>query len=207
MKQLIYNFGIKTDEDIWRFQFPYNEEKLPDIKDKCLTGNFFYWFLNKAVITANANLRVAFYTYSLTPDEAKPEKRYTFAEGNLTNRIKALEIGDYYNRNNADLIKEGKIATKMFFDTWSKTDAFDINIDLGETCEIHSIKLFYNGQLPSVKATIDDDSVVNATGIDTKEVAMLELKTNGKSRHIKLSIPARKDGNKLILSEMEIWGK
>ncbi len=207
MKQLIYNLGIKTDEDIWRFQFPYNEEKLPDIKDKCLTGNFFYWFLNKAVITANANLREAFYTYSLTPDDAKPEKRYTFAEGNLTNRIKALEIGDYYNRNNADLIKEGKIATKMFFDTWSKTDAFDINIDLGETREIHSIKLFYNGQLPSIKATFDDDSVVNATGIDTKEVAMLELKTNGKSRHIKLTISARKDGNKLILSEMEIWGK
>ena len=95
----------------------------------------------------------------------------------------------------------------MFFDTWSKTDAFDIDIDLGEARDILSVKLFYSGQLPSVKATLDNGSAVNATGIDTEEVAMLELKANGKSRRLKLSIPARADGKKLILSEMEIWGK
>ncbi|MBQ7652114.1 MAG: hypothetical protein IJS15_14225 [Victivallales bacterium] len=207
MKLLIYNIGIKTDQDIWRFQFPHKEETIPEFKDKCLTGNFFHWFLNEPLKIANARDAKGSYSYTLPPDGDTADRTYQFGDGNLCNRFKAIEIGDYYNRQNATLVKEGKISTKMFFDTWSKTDAFDINIDLGAPREIHSIKLFFNGQLPSVKATLDNGSVINAAGIDTKEVDMLELKANGKSRHIKLSIPAREDSKKLILSEMEIWGK
>ena len=207
MKQFIVNLGIAVDQDIWRFQFPYKEETRPEFKDTCLTGNFFYWYLGEAEKTANAKPDKGSYSYTLPPDGDAAGLKYAFPEGNLCNRFKALEIGDYYVRENAPLVKEGKISTKMFFDTWSKTDAFDIDIDLGEPHDILTIKLFYSGQLPSVKATLDNGSAVNATGIDTEEVAMLELKANGKSRHVKLSIPARADGKKLILSEMEIWGK
>ena len=95
----------------------------------------------------------------------------------------------------------------MFYDTWTKTDAFDINIDLGSESEIKTVKLFYSGALPSVTARLDNGAAVTAAGTETKEVSMLELKLNGKSKNLKLSIPAREAGKKLILSEMEIWGK
>ncbi|MBQ7651703.1 MAG: hypothetical protein IJS15_12135, partial [Victivallales bacterium] len=206
MKQFIINLGIRTDEDIWRFQFPSQEEKHPVFKDNCLTGNFFYWFLGEPVKTANTKNHQGFYTYSLPPDGDTPERKYTFAEGNLCNRFKALQIGDYYNRANAPLVKEGKISTKMFFDTWTKADSFDIDIDLGREAEIHTIKLFFNGQLPSVTAKLDDGKAVTAKGKKTSEVAMVEANVSGKSRNIKLSIPARDADQKLILSEMEVWG-
>ena len=206
MKQFIANLGIATDQDIWRFQFPYKEEKMPEFKDICLTGNFFHWFLNEPVKTANAKDVNGSYSYTLPPDGDAADRKYVFGEGNLCNRFKALEIGDFYTRHNSQLIKEGKIATTMFFDTWSKTDAFDIIVNLGDAREIHSIKLFYSGQLPSLTATLENGSAVNATGIDTEEVAMIELKANGKSKNVKLAIPARTAGKKLILSEMEIWG-
>ena len=206
MKQFITNLGIKTDEDIWRFQFPYEPEKKPEFKDSCLTSNFFYWELNQPVEAANAKYNGGTYAYTLPPDGDKPGLKYRFPEGNLCNRIKAFEIGDYYHPKNAQLIKEGKISTRMFFDTWTKTDAFDIDIDLGREAEIHTIKLFFNGQLPSVTAKLDDGKTVTTEGKATSEVAMLEIKLSGKSRNIKLSIAARAAGQKLILSEMEVWG-
>ena len=207
MKQFIINLGIKTDEDIWRFQFPYEPEKKPEFKDDCLTSNFFYWNLNQPVEAANVKYAGGTYSYTLPPNGDKPGLKYKFPEGNLCNRIKALEIGDYYHPKNQPLIKEGKISTRMFFDTWTKTDTFDIDIDLGRDAEIHTIKLFFSGSLPSVTAKLDDGTAVTAQGKTTKESAMVELKLNGKSKNIKLAIPAREVGNKLILSEMEIWGK
>ncbi|MBO4345486.1 MAG: hypothetical protein J5833_07010, partial [Victivallales bacterium] len=207
MKHFIANLGIKTDEDIWRFQFPYEPEKKPEFKDMCLTSNYFYWWLGQPVDAANIKYAGGTYSYTLPPDGDSAGIKYKFPEGNLCNRFKALEIGDYYNPQNAPLIKEGKISTRMFFDTWTNTDAFDINVDLAQEAEIHLVKLFFSGSLPSVTAYLDDGSSATAKGKSTKEVAMLELKLNGKSRNLRLTIPKRNDSNKLIISEMEIWGE
>ncbi len=207
MKQFIRNLGIKTDEDIWRFQFPYEPEKKPEFEDDCLTSNYFYWYLNQPVDTANVKYIGGTYSYTLPPDGDSAGVKYAFPEGNLCNRFKALGIGDYYNPQNAPLIKEGKISTRLFFDTWTKTDAFDISIDLGREADVHTVKLFFNGSLPSVTASLDDGTSARAEGLSTKEVAVLEIKLDGKSRKLRLSIAARDEGKKLILSEMEIWGK
>ncbi|MBO4345485.1 MAG: hypothetical protein J5833_07005 [Victivallales bacterium] len=207
MKQLIANLGIKTDEDIWRFQFPYEPEKKPEFRDNCLTSNYFYWYLNQPVEIANVKYNGGTYSYTLPPDGDSADVKYAFPEGNLCNRIKALEIGDYYHPKNAPLMKEGKISTRMFFDTWTKTDAFEISVDLSREAEIHTVKLFFNGSLPSVAAYLDDGTSATAEGQETSGVSMLEIKLNGKSRNVRLAVAARPEGKKLILSEMEIWGK
>lgn len=207
MKQFIANLGIKTDEDIWRFQFPSTPEKKPEYKDLCLTGNNMYWHLNEPVITANAKLKDASYSYSLAPDKSAAGAKYAFGEGNLTNRLKAFKCGDYYNRGNAELLKSGKLSTDMFFDTWSKTDAFDISISLGRKANVSCIKLFYNGELPTSKVKFANGSEKSFKGGETDEVAMIEMELDSVTDNIIIHISKRRDGNKLILSEMEIWGK
>ena len=216
MKQFVANLGIKTDHDIWRFQFPDASEWEVEYKYACLTSNFFVWHLNKPFKDrdANADYNGGFYTYTLPPDGDEAGRKYRFPDGNLCNRFKAYEIGDYYNKKNAALVKAGKISTTMFFDTWSKPDSFDIVIDLGREAKVGLIKLIYNGSLPSVTARIDNGATFTAKGTDTDEitVAAVEIEfgrnnlENKKTRHVTLSIPARSANHKLILSEMEIWG-
>ncbi|MBQ9367467.1 MAG: hypothetical protein IJT83_06775, partial [Victivallales bacterium] len=207
MRQFIINLGIAVDQDIWRFKFPAKAETEPVFKDTCLTGNYFYWYLNKPVQAANALCKEGGYTYTLPPDGDAPGRKYAFPEGNLCNRIKATELGDFYNKNNKKLVDEGKISTRMFFDTWSKNDAFEIVVDLGRNAQISTLKLFFSGELPSVTATLDNGAVFTAKGEVTNEVHLLEIPLNAASKNIKLAIPARQAGKKLILSEMEIWGK
>ncbi len=207
MRQFIINLGIAVDQDIWRFKFPAKAETEPVFKDTCLTGNYFYWYLNKPVQAANALCKEGGYSYTLPPDGDAPGRKYAFPEGNLCNRIKATELGDFYNKQNKKLVDEGKISTRMFFDTWSKSDAFEIAVDLGRNAQISTLKLFFSGELPSVTATLDNGAVFTAKGEETNEVHLLEIPLNAASKNIKLAIPARQAGKKLILSEMEIWGK
>ncbi len=207
MRQFISNLGIAVDQDIWRFKFPAKAETEPVFKDTCLTGNYFYWHLNKPVMAANALCANGFYSYTMPPDGDEPGRKYAFPEGNLCNRIKATGLGDFYNKNNKKLVDEGKISTRMFFDTWSKSNAFEIVVDLGRNAQISTLKLFFSGELPSVTATLDNGAVFTAKGEETNEVHLLEIPLNAASKNIKLAIPARQAGKKLILSEMEIWGK
>ena len=211
MKQFIANLGIQTDQDIWRFQFPAKVETRPVFKETCLTSNHFYWYLNEPVKIANASYADGFYTYSVAPDGDEPGRKYAFPDGNLCNRIKALKIGDYFNRHNALLIKEGKISTRMFFDTWTKTDAFEIDVDLGREATLSSVKLFFSGNLPSVTVTLPGGTTVSSEAQATPEVAKLEIPIQGRARNLRISIPKREassnvDYTQLILSEMEIWG-
>ena len=207
MRQFIINLGIAVDQDIWRFKFPATAETEPVFTESCLTGNYFYWHLNRPVKAANALCADGFYTYTLPPDGDEPGRKYSFPEGNLCNRFKATELGDYYNRKNKKLLDEGKLSTRMFFDTWKKGDAFEIAVDLGRKAELSTLKLFFSGNLPAVTATLDDGVVFTAEGEETNEVHLLEIPLNAASKTIKLAIPARQPGKKLILSEMEIWGK
>ena len=49
---------------------------------------------------ANADYNGGFYTYTLPPDGDEAGRKYRFPDGNLCNRFKAYEIGDYYNKKN-----------------------------------------------------------------------------------------------------------
>ncbi|MBO4344829.1 MAG: hypothetical protein J5833_03685 [Victivallales bacterium] len=201
---LLNNLGVRTGHDIWRFTFPYEEEKEPVIKHKCLTGNYFYWYLNEAKPVNNISLPKGFYSYSVAPDGADTSA-FTFKGGRLTNRLEAPRAGDYFNWLNNDLVKSGKLTWRNFADKWSKTDPLEIVVDFGKEVTLSEVKLFYNGDMPSL-TVVADGKEHSVKGENTAEVrcASVEL-PSVKAANLILRIPARKDA--LLLSEMEVWGE
>ena len=166
---------VKTGHDIWRFTFPYEEEKEPVIKHKCLTGNYFYWYLNDAKPVNNVSLPKGFYSYSVAPDGAVTSA-FTFKEGRLTNRLAAPRAGDYFNWLNNELVKSGKLTWRNFADKWSKTDPLEIVVDFGKEVTVNEVKLFYNGddefdaervyEGAIVPMTTTDNQIINAQVVE-----------------------------------------
>ncbi len=201
---LLGNLGVKTGHDIWHFTFPHEDEKEPVIKHKCLTGNYFYWYLNEAKPVANVSLPKGFYSYSIAPDGSQTSA-FTFKAGRLTNRLEAPRAGDYFAWANNALVKSGKLSLQLFADKWSNTDPLEILVDFGKEVTINELKLFYNGDLPALTVIANgDEYLVKCAPTNEVRCAAAEL-PSVKATNITLKIPARK--NALVLSEMEIWGE
>ena len=210
-RTLLVNLGALTGQDIWRFTFPHKKEVKPVVKGSCLTGNHFLWWRDKAEKVANAPVsKDACYSLTLAPDAMKAGDKlvFDFKNGNLTNREKAFSAGDLFNElKNRFIIREGKIRLDMFADTFSREDAFQVQINFGKKVPVRRVKIFWSGTLPEVTVTAPDGRKAVIPGGKTPDVQMSEtaLKTGTPVSSLILSLGARPKGEKLILSEIEIW--
>ncbi|MBR4664402.1 MAG: hypothetical protein IKO93_11065, partial [Lentisphaeria bacterium] len=177
----------------------------------CLTGNNFQWWRDKAEKVANdAVSKTAHYTLTLSPDHLKDGHKLTFKfdSGNLTNRAKAFTAGDLFNElKNRFIIREGKIRLDMFADTFSREDAFQIRIDFGKKVPARRVKIFWSGTLPEITVTTPDGRKAVIPAGKTPDVRMSEtaLGTGAPVSSLVLSLGARPKGEKLVLSEIEVW--
>ncbi|MBO5760406.1 MAG: hypothetical protein J6S53_02560 [Lentisphaeria bacterium] len=209
-KDILTTFGAVSGQKIWRFQYPSIAEKEPVFKDKCLTGNHFYFWNNTVTAPANVRLPGAYYTVNIAPDgEKENEKKYSFIDGRLTNRLKAPAAGDMFNlKKNKEKIRSGKLHKGLFADTWSKKDPLKIVFHFGKEVKINKVVLFYNGELPGMKGVINgkEYSVRGGTTgtFEVRKVVLDVPETIAES--FTVEIPERTQ-KALTVSEVEIWGK
>ena len=209
-RTVLDNLGLKTGLDIWRFSFPTYPDGVPPVfPSKCLTGNNFYWWDTVPQAMANVALPNARYTLSLAPNSNKSKQlTYYFKDGNLTNRLQSFTVPDLWNPANKNLIDSGKLGLELFADTWTTPDAFDVKFDFGQPVTVETLKIFFNGKLPEFQVSCDDGrSFVTGAGQNAVGVAeaVLNLKKQTTSSLL-LRFGPRRPGNKMILSEIEIWG-
>ena len=206
INQLLHNEGIKTGHKIWNFNFPFKKEVKPVIKEKCYTNNFFFWWLNEPVTSANIKLSGAYYTYNIAPMGTK-EKKFDFTKGRLTNRIFALTAGDLTNRKNRSLVKSGKLRITQFVDTWIEEEALKINFNFNKEIPISKIVIYYSGNLPEAEAIFPNGKFYRIKGGTSAGVARLELNVPVTiSKSVEIRIAQRLLGEKITISEIEIFG-
>lgn len=210
-KVLLENLGAKTGQDIWRFTFPHKKEEKPKTVGKCLSGNNFLWWRDKAEMTANEKVSPkANYTLTMAPDGAEKDEKLTFsfASGNLTNRANAFTAGDLFNElKNRHIIRQGKIRLDMFADTFSRPEAFQAQFDFAEKVSARRIRIFWSGTLPAVTITTEDGRKTEISGAETDDVCMSTaiLPPGPPVSKLTISFGPRPEGKKLILSETEVW--
>lgn len=207
---LFKKFGVPVKHDIWNFHFPFEPEKRPVFDSLCLTGNNSYWWRNQPVKTANAQLADAEYTLSVAPDHLQNQKtplKFSFKNGNLTNRLDAYETGDIYSPRNKNLVKSGKLGIHKFADTWSKARAMKIDFRFGQRVKVQKVRLFYHGVLPAFTVKTAKGTVKSAEKF-TDQVLCVELDVaKGETDFLEINFADPSGNGKLILSEIEIWGE
>jgi hypothetical protein len=209
-KQLQVKLGVKTDQKIWRFQFPTSLIKKPPLpSEECLTGNYIYW--QGCTPLSLKNLEIAgTYSYSLAPDSINDQggiRDIPFTRGDLTDRQGAPLAG------NVDL---GKSPLSDWVVQYKTKDSFNITFDLKNEYSVKKIKLFYshNGVRPGIRV---DGSVDGRTWTPMGSIASVseskadvrdvDIPLSGSPvRYLRINFDKRDEGNILTLSEMEIWG-
>ena len=212
-KSLFDNFfrrnNISVNQDIWRFTFPAAEEKMPEKKDLCLTGNYFFWWLNTPVKRYNAKLSHGKYRLSALPDSSAKNAplEYRFGSGNLTNRLSAFEKGDIFT--NPQLVKSGKLHHSMFSDIWTRPDAFTVAWDFGAKVKVREIRIFYHGELPPLTITLNgkvlQKTIGGKSGDQEVKMAVIPLPEN-QGKVYEIHFGERRQNSSLVLSEIEFWG-
>ena len=209
-KEILTSFGAETSQKIWRFQYPAIKEKEPEFKEKCLTGNHFYFWNNTVTAPANIRLPGAYYTINIPPDGEKDEnKKYSFTDGRLTNRMKAPAAGDLANlKKNKQKIRSGQLHKGLFADSWTKKDPLQITFHFGKKVKVNKMVLFYSGELPGGTLSLAGKTHTfqggTADSITVRKLVFPIPETE--TEELKLEIPARIK-NSLTISEVEFWGK
>ena len=209
-RDILSSFGAKTSRKIWRFQYPAIQEKEPEFKDKCLTGNHFYFWNNTVTAPANIRLPGAYYTVNTAPDGEKAAgKNYSFTDGRLTNRMKAPTAGDLANlKRNKLKLRSGKLHKGLFADSWTKKDPLQITFHFGKKVKVKRMELFYSGELPGGELVIAGKKYpFKGTTTDKITVKKLVLTIpETAAENLQLNISGRKN-EILTISEIEFWGR
>ena len=193
---------------IWRFKFPDGNFAYQPRKQKCLTGNYFEWRLNKAVPKYNDSPG-GYYFFSL-PSDAPIKgdcKRIPFSKGRLTNRTLAPKspscvAGKKGRRSN---ISDWVVS-------WSTLKPLSITFVFNDPVVPGRVNIFFQGQLPDFILTTSVDGAIFKQvrafkGSDSGIGEVLKYTSNFVSapcRFIRLELSERK--RKLTIGEMEIWG-
>jgi hypothetical protein len=199
--------GLETDQNIWRFRFPYSLIKpVPKPQGQCLTNNYILWEGFKPINILNYNT-AGTYKYSLAPDQfvdvSAAGVEIPFSTGKLTNRRSAV------NANNS--LALGKSAAVTWVVRYADTSPFSITFDLKQSYAIGKVNLFTSGQLPKLELygsgnavdwqKIDETDSALANSYDVIETA---LSGGAQSfRYLKIDFDERT--NPLDISEIEIW--
>ncbi len=232
--------NLPVDLDIWRFCFPMPKDlgtKPPMPQMKCLTGNNFFWHDNTPQRLGNVTLPGATYTLSRPADsDAEGKTTFAFGQGNLTNRLAALNAPDIYNGENRPLIDQGKLKMSMFADRWNSSEPVSVRFDFGREVTVKQVKLYFSGTLPAFtvscdggKTTLSCDGVETAPFTDAwwelfekpnvrpgealftcfAEVGekVVDLPAPQKTKELILNLGACPEDQRMMLSEIEIWGE
>jgi hypothetical protein len=201
-KAFAKDLGLKTDRDIWRFEFPMPDSIYqPEPQGTCLTGNYIKWWQDGPVDVHNSEIAGS-YSYSVQPD-LMGDRATTFRTGKLTDRTKA------YTTLKTELRPED------FVVTWKTEKPVDVTFDLLEPRDVTRLHLYYTGQLPDFKVLGSTDGttwtqLAELTDRMAKETGdVLDISVNlakSKSHYVRLSLGARNPGNTMTLVECEIWG-
>jgi len=227
MKEFAKGIGLKTDQDIWRFQFPMPPETYEPTDNKedpyCLTGNNFVWWMNKVHEIQNIENDDATYEYSIAPDFIKEEvargKKHSFVWGDLTDRQWAPVIGDVFYPKNKKIKKamqSGRLKLDHYIVAWKDTAPVDITFDFKKTYKFQKVRIVYANTLPgyTVAVSTDGKKFAPVKKIDKLPIAnqnacldTIANFTPVEGRYVRITLSERPKGNKCILSEVEIWGK
>ncbi|MBP5640925.1 MAG: hypothetical protein J6X55_15695 [Victivallales bacterium] len=165
------------------------------------------------------------------------KREFAFSAGNLTNRLTNLQLPDIFNADNRALIKAGTLHLGLFCDVWKKTDAFDIRFRFPKAVTVEQIRIVFANTLPDYQVSCDggktfttgkggkssplSDEAIGAYSANTKVTdvnsVMLGCKADvgesvleippQKTSEVILKFAARPEGERMILSEIELWGK
>lgn len=209
--QFCSSLGLKTQQNIWRFEFPLSIiPKLPAREGNCLTGNFIQWRQFNPI--TNCNLKTGgTYTYSIPPDlivDSGGIKDIPFTEGDLTDRLQAPSAG------NVELVADKSINDWIV--GWKKIDPFYISFDFKKAFSIDRLQICYSGWLPHVEIETSLDGVAwktcefecakdNNVFKDDVRIKLIVLKEKNNARYIRVNFGKRPDNEKLILAEIDIW--
>lgn len=188
------------DNPVWRFRFPMPEEPTPIRPGGvCLTGNYVEWRQSEPQRVANATTG-GVYRLSNAVGNEPAETDIPFAEGRLTDRLKAIQLPN----NEADI---NRFALK-----WKSRQPLQITYRFDQAASPTMLRLFHQGALPAGECEVSTDgqtwqSVANwqETGA-SKAVTLLEvpLQKAPAGRYLRVSFqPA---GKPVVLAETEIWG-
>ncbi len=198
---------LRTDQDIWRFRFPYSLVK-PVVKPngQCLTNNYIFWQGFKPINILNLNTGGT-YKYSLAPDTyadiSGAGVEIPFSSGKLTNRWSAT--------GSANSLALGQSLYTDWIVRYTTQSAFSITFDLKQSYPIGKVKLFTARQLPKLDLygsnngtdwqKLNETEGPVANSLDIIDTA---LDGNGLScRYLRMDFSAR--DNLLDISEIEIW--
>ncbi|MBT3381341.1 MAG: hypothetical protein HN742_19385 [Lentisphaerae bacterium] len=213
--------GLSTGQDIWRFRFPLTKSERPVPESEpwdCLTGNHLVWWMNEAIEMKNRVPEGASYSYSVAPDG--PGEQFLFEKailvdrGDLTDRLTAPKAGNLTSPINAPMIKAGKLKLDHFYVGWSTPDPISITFDFAQDVTVSRVRAVYSGSLPALHVEVSADGKTfrkagSARGVPPTEDIhdiMVDL-TPAKGRKVRLTVPRRRAGDKLHLSEIEVWGR
>jgi hypothetical protein len=199
--------GLKTDQKIWRFRFPYSLiEPVSRPQGQCLTNNYILWEGFKPINILNYNT-AGTYKYNVAPDQfadvSDAGVEIPFSSGKLTNRWSAA------NTDNSLALGKSDAVTWMV--RYADTDAFSITFDLKQAYAIGKVNLFTSGQLPKLGLygssnavdwqKIDETDSSLANSLDVIETVLDGV---GQSfRYLRLDFEQR--SYPLELAEIEIW--
>ena len=210
--------GIRTGRDIWRLQLPMPAINPPDHEPgepACLTGNDFIWWENEVRTEGNRRIEGGAYRYSRPP--AAPAEQHAsgdsiaFERGDLTDRLDAPEAGNVENprgRRHTEVL-----SLDQFIVGWEKPGPVHVTFDLTKRCDLARLRLVYSGHLPGLTVVVSDDGnsweqiAAAPAHHPTEDVPDLVVDLKGASAlYLRLAIPQRSPGERLLLSEIEIWG-
>ncbi|MHC4403643.1 MAG: hypothetical protein ACYTG0_28640, partial [Planctomycetota bacterium] len=223
-KNFAENLGLKTAEDIWRFQLPLlPEKKRREPELTCLTGNHFQLWMYQYFEDHNAVTEGMSYRYSRAPD-AVPDQGggagtwIPLAKGDLTDRRQTLGM-DYQTLLKPIIdrwrVIKYKRGSPLPEDAWQVAyhpgPGFDVTFDLTKACEIRGIRMVYQGYRPAVTAEVSDDAVNWSAAGSAEENMVTHVAEewfewpSASGRYLKLSFADLQQ--RLSLAEIEVWGK
>ena len=207
-KRLHASFGLKVDQDIWRFQFPPRLSQKPDpLTGKCLTNNYIYWKTNMPITDQNLDTGGT-YTYSARPDgidDSCAKKNIPFSEGDLTDRVKAPTAGN---------VDSGIGKIEDWIVRFTDPSPVEITFDFKKVYPLSRVRLVYTGFMPDVKLEASSDGEVwlplPAAGVQPHSTAKATEMTTlqgewGEYQYLRIKFGARPAKTSLTLSEIDVW--
>ena len=96
----------------------------------------------------------------------------------------------------------------MFADTWSDTMPFELKFKFGKSVQLSELSLFWQGELPDFTIKIPGCKDILSKGGKKTQVLLKKVALPDKKANVlTIAFAKRKNGGKLTISELEIWGK
>lgn len=195
--------NLTMGHEYWRFRFPSVPDQNSDRPEgMCLTGNYFEWQMSAPTPMANSYSGGG-YQFDL-PTVNKNEAAQTlipFTKGKLTDRIRGAQASN-------------DVKATSFVLTWRMAKPLHIHTELPNPVKLHTVRLFYSGNLPEGICEVSEDgqnwqTVGNWKSQSVEAFHDVNQHTVSfpakQARYLRLSF--KENANRLFtLAEFDIWG-